>query len=710
MKTNNILLLATAVALTFASSGAFAVATIGAGTNSGAANTTVTIPVTYTRPVGDPFNVFSATFRFAHTNPPITFVSFAAGAGPTSSATTCNGNMANTLVTCVLTTNPPTAIAVGNYTLGTITYQIAAGAAPGAQSLVTTVVECTDINGDAIVGSCNSANGTITVTGGVVNTPPVIAYSSPVNGGTVTYSAGGVAPANIVATPSGGAGAGAPATTTVGACTLAGGGAAFMAGFPIAQLSFIGPTVAAQNIVLPNCTPQAVAVNATLTCPELRNGVAVNPAPSFTLSCPAAAPVAVAPVIAFTNPAIGGTVTYSAGGVAPANITATPSGGSGVGAPATTTVGACTLAGGGAAFAAGFPIAQLSFIGPTVTAQNIVLPNCTPQAAAVNATLSCPTVRGGVAVNPVPSFTLTCPAAGPAGVAPVLTYNPAPNSSTPILAGQTAVIAVGCPTEGANCTGSGAGPSATSTLSNLTAVYNGPMFSPTPGMVCQFVTQAGAPAGNLLSFVALQADAGNISCVCPANTTNLPTEPFIVSVEERTPSTAGPVARSFTIVCGGPPPPGCPTIAAAPGAGTVTLINNGGTTLVTTATLTGAVVGQTQTVSCAVTGASVGSTFTITTAPTPLTLSSVVTSGTVLAACTNSAQTLGTATLTCTSTSSQLGCATLNTQYTLNCPGVPVVPPITFIPVPAMSEQGRILLAALMLLLGLGVVGFRMRG
>jgi len=229
-------------------------------------------------------------------------------------------------------------------------------------------------------------------------------------------------------------------------------------------------------------------------------------------------------------------------------------------------------------------------------------------------------------------------------------------------------------------------------------------------MACQFVTQAGAPAGNLLSFVALQADAGNISCVCPANTTNLPTEPFIVSVEERTPSTAGPVARSFTIVCGGPPPPGCPTIAAAPNAGTVTLTNNGGTSLVTTATLTGAVVGQTQTVSCAVTGASVGSTFTITTAPTPLTLSSVVTTGTVLARCVNTAQTLGTATLTCTSTSSQLGCATLNTQYTLNCPGVTVVPPITFIPVPAMSEQGRILLAALMLLLGLGVVGFRMRG
>lgn len=414
------------------------------------------------------------------------------------------------------------------------------------------------------------------------------------------------------------------------------------------------------------------------------------------------------PNIAFSNPASGGTVTYSGAGTAPA-IVATPSGGAGSGAAATTTVGGCTLAGGGAAFPAGFPTPQLSFVGPTVTAQNIVLPNCTPQAAAVNATLTCPVVQNGVAAASG-TFTLTCPAAAPAGVAPVLTYNPAANSSTSIPQNQAAVIAVGCPTEGANCTGSGTGPSATSTLSNLTAVYNGPMFSPTPAMVCEFVTQGGTGAGNTLSFVALQADAGNISCLCPPNTTNLPEEPFIVSVEERTPSTAGPVARSFTIVCGGPPPPVCGTIAANPSAGTVNLTNNGGASLVTTATLTGAGVGPTQTVSCITSAVSAGSTFTVTTAPNPLVLSSVNTTGTVSAACTNTANTVGTATLTCTSTSSQMGCATLNTQYTLSCPGVPVGPPISTIPVPAMSEQGRILLAALMLLLGLGVVGFRLRG
>ena len=133
MKTNKILSLASALALTFVSVNAFATATIGAGSNSGAAGATVTIPVTYVRPAGDGFNVFSASFRINHTNPPITFVSFSTAGGtlPTNSSVSCGANGGNTLTNCSVTTNPPTAIAVGNYTLGTITYQIGVGAAAG---------------------------------------------------------------------------------------------------------------------------------------------------------------------------------------------------------------------------------------------------------------------------------------------------------------------------------------------------------------------------------------------------------------------------------------------------------------------------------------------------------------------------------------------------------------------------------------------------
>ncbi|MEZ5470067.1 MAG: hypothetical protein R3F18_20710 [Lysobacterales bacterium] len=43
-------------------------------------------------------------------------------------------------------------------------------------------------------------------------------------------------------------------------------------------------------------------------------------------------------------------------------------------------------------------------------------------------------------------------------------------------------------------------------------------------------------------------------------------------------------------------------------------------------------------------------------------------------------------------------------------PGRQRAAPVESVPVPAINEQGRILLAALVLLLGLGVIGFRMRG
>lgn len=584
MKTYKILPIAMALALGVASSSAFAVATIAAGTNSGAAGSTVTIPITYTRPAGDANNIFSTSFRINHTNPPITFVSFAAGSPPTNASVACGANMANTFVNCALTTNPPTAIAVGTYTLATITYQIAPGAAAGPQPLPLTVIECTDAGGNDIPGSCNSANGTITVTGGGGNTPPTIGYA-PTPGNTINYTGAGTANP-IVATPSGGAGSGAAATTTVGACTITGGGAAF-------------PT---------------------------------------------------------TN------------------------------------------------------IAQLSFVGATVTPQNIALPNCVPQASAVNATLTCPETAGaGAAVNRV--WTLNCPAAAPAGVPPTMTYNPDSGSSTNVPAGNSLTIVAGCPNDGAACGGSGSGLAATTRLSGLVALYTG-LASPSPSMSCSFVNQAGANVAAPLDFVATQQDSGNIRCTCPANSTGLPTEPFQVTVLESRPASGGVTATlTFNIICQGAPPPACGTIAANPASGTINLSNGGGASQVATVSLTGAGAGVSHTVSCLTGAAPSGSSFNVTTAPSPLTLSNATTSGTVSATCTNTNVAAVSVPLTCTSTAvGAQGCTNLNVSYTLSCPGVTVQPPPSLIPVPALNEQGRILLAALVLLMGLGVVGFRMRG
>lgn len=390
-------------------------------------------------------------------------------------------------------------------------------------------------------------------------------------------------------------------------------------------------------------------------------------------------------------------------------IVATPSGGTGAG---TTTVGSFTLSGAGAASFAVTSAATLTFTAGTVTAQNINL-TCTAGGAPITANLQATeTIQGGATSQRF--WVLNCPAGSAAAVPPTLTYNPAPGSSNNVAAGAPLTIAVGCPTDGANCTGSGTGLAATSRLESLSATYAGPMFSPLPTMVCAFVTEGGVPTGgNTLDFVALAADPGDIRCTCPLNTTGLPTEPFTVVVGERSPASGSVVTnRSFTIVCGAPPPV-CGTatyVNQAPGA-TINLTNGGAASPVSTVSLVGASNGVSQTISCATSNVSAGSTFTVTTNPTPLVISTnPALGGSISAACTNTAETTGTATLTCTGASTTQGCQS-TTTFTLSCPGQSAPPPPSeFVPVPALNEQGRILLAALVLLMGLGVVGFRMRG
>lgn len=408
-------------------------------------------------------------------------------------------------------------------------------------------------------------------------------------------------------------------------------------------------------------------------------------------------------------PTTGTTINYPAGGAGPSITVSNAGGGSGSGAAATTTLTNCTISGGGAAF----PTTNFN---PNITAvaagapapTSFTLPNCTPQAAAQNATLTCVETRGGTAASPAPTWPLTCPAAAVANTPPTITYTPAAGSNINVAAGGNTTIAVGCPTDGSACNGSGTGLAATSRLENLTVAYAGPPFSPLPSnLSCAFVTEAGGAAASPLDFVATAADAGDIRCTC-ANV--VVAEPYTVSVSERIPANSGAVTatRTFNVTCGNGLT--CGSIAANPASGTVSLNNGGAAVTATTISVTGISPGINQTVTCSVSGASAGSTFAVTTVPSPLVLNSVTTSGTVSATCTNSNTTTATATLTCTSVGSAAGCPALSSTYTLSCPGQNAPPPVSTVPVPALSEQGRILLAALVLLLGVGVVGFRLRG
>ena len=454
--------------------------------------------------------------------------------------------------------------------------------------------------------------------------------------------------------------------------------------------------------------------------------------------------ITISPAGVDTPPALGYTpnvatlIQYPAGGAGPSITVSNAGGGAGAGAPATTSLTNCVISVPSQALA--FPTLNFN---PNITAvgtgapspASFALPACAPQATQATATLTCTETRGVTAVVPAPTWSLNCPAAAPTGTPPNMLYSPAEGQpgitvpfNTPPGSG-TAIISVGCPTDGAPCDGAtGSGLTGTTRLEMLTATWiNG---SPGPTMACEFVNEATQtiPGAIMLDFVALTADPGDIRCTCPAiNTTGLPTEDFNVSVRERRPASGLTfVQRNFVVKCGNPPPPpNCGTIVSANQApGSIITLNNplnpggGAAVQVTALSLTGASTGVTQTATCLVTNLSAPatSTFTVSTAPSPLVLSTLPApplSGTVSATCTNTLTTEATATVTCSFASNDAAiCANgAPVAFTLNCPGQGAPPPpVDIVPVPSLSEQGRILLAALVLLMGLGVVGFRMRG
>ncbi len=410
-----------------------------------------------------------------------------------------------------------------------------------------------------------------------------------------------------------------------------------------------------------------------------------------------------APTVTYTpNP--GTTINFPAGaaGNATSSITVTSAGGT---APGTVTVNNCTAT-------AGFTVtnAPINLTGTAGGAQinSSINLQCTRGGAVQNGTLTCTeTPTPGAAVNR--QWPLVCPQATVANTPPTITYTPAAGSNINIPSNSATTIQVGCPTDPNACNGSGSGLDATSRLVSITTTYAGPPFSPTPNdLSCTFVNEAGTTVAAPLDFVAGQADSGDIRCACAQVFT---AEPYTVTVAERIPASAGAntATRTFNVTCGAGLT--CGSITATPAGGNVALNNGGAAVQVSSIAVAGIPAGVTQTVNCALSAIN-GATFNVTTTPTPMVLSSTTTSGTVNATCNNaSTTTAGTATLTCTSVGSAPGCPALTATYNLSCPpGQAPPPPVELVPVPALGEQGRILLAALMLALGLVVVGFRLRG
>jgi subtilisin-like proprotein convertase family protein len=242
------------------------------------------------------------------------------------------------------------------------------------------------------------------------NNPPTIAYN-PVTGADVAFTGvttiGTIGNGSITATPSGGLGSGAAATTTINTCTLGGANPGAFAGAAAVNLSFVGNVTTPQNIAL-TCTSLQTVQTATLTCNETRGS---DPAVQrqWPLTCPAGTPIA--PTIAY-NPTTGTNVAFTGvttiGTTGNASIAATPSGGIGTGAGATTTVNGCTFGGANPGAFGGAAAVNLSFVGTDTTPQNLPL-TCTAGAAAQTATLTCNESRGGAAPQQR-QWPLSCPA------------------------------------------------------------------------------------------------------------------------------------------------------------------------------------------------------------------------------------------------------------------------------------------------------------
>ncbi len=391
-----------------------------------------------------------------------------------------------------------------------------------------------------------------------------------------------------------------------------------------------------------------------------------------------------APTIAY-SPTTGSTVTLNGGA---GSIAATPSGGVGSGASATTIVDGCqvgAIAGPGS-FASVADV-DLSFVGNANTAQNIDL-SCTQGASPTTATLTCNETRGG-SPPVVRSWPLSCPA-GAVGMPPSLVYVPAPSSLVvfeglpgTLLNTTIAVAGVG---------GAGSGAAATARVDNCLL---SPAFSP-PVFACQ-------PAGgNVLDFTPGGADPGDISCSCDAPSTGQISA--ILTCEETRPLGLTPVIRSWPLQCPGVPG-SCGTLTFSPNPGPIQFaagaavigINHSG----------GSTGNDTVFGSCAISGANASS-FSISNAPINFSFSGGTTgNGQISLACSNSSADPVQAMLSC----SQV-CDVINAPrtWTLECPAGGS-PPVNaeVVPVPSVSDYSRILLAAVLVLIGMVAVTMRGR-
>lgn len=281
------------------------------------------------------------------------------------------------------------------------------------------------------------------------------------------------------------------------------------------------------------------------------NGNDVTPTTTGA-SFPYAGVVITPPTVAY-NPNFGTTINFPAGvaGVANSSISLTPSGGSGTGTPATTTVNNCVASAG---FTIGNAPINFSFVGNTTTPQSINL-SCTRGAAAQTGTLTCDETRGAAAAVQR-SWNLACPVAVPVS-GPTLGYNPA-------AGGTVAFGTVVFPTPGQGnqnivVTPSGGGGGGTTTLGSCAVSgAQASQFTVTSAATLTFTAGTNTPQNLSVRYTPTAAAAASATLTCTETVQNGATTPRTWTLSgtgqqqaaqfSANPAPPGPVAFGSVIV------------------------------------------------------------------------------------------------------------------------------------------------------------------
>jgi len=211
-----------------------------------------------------------------------------------------------------------------------------------------------------------------------------------------------------------------------------------------------------------------------------------------------------------------GTINFGAGpaGNVQTNVVLTPSGGSGTGAAATTTVSCAfrdaQFSPARLTFCASGLTATLNFEGATTTPQNLSLCCNRPDSGNVFNQLQCSESRGGL-TPVIRVWDVSCGA--PAQVPPAISSNPAVGTTINVCPSRAASITV---------TNSGGVGASALTVSNCAVNPAGSQFTVNP---TSLTVPLGASSGNVLNIL-LPAGAPvpvNATLTCNTNATNAPT-------------------------------------------------------------------------------------------------------------------------------------------------------------------------------------------